>query len=763
MESAPRPPSGRRPISIRAQLGWVTGLVLLLTLTVALSSYVSLRQLQAGVQTTVAEAERIRGLSLDAANQFLLARESEAGFFSSWRSLGFQAASVRYVGSSSAYLLRARALLDELEQTAAASADPALQGLVDQVAALRPLLDDYETAFQGAVRLTGDLGRASGVENQLRDRLAALEATVAPLPNPQFLRLVLEMRIVEQAYLTTAAPEYADQARLLANEFAVLVENSPPEDLTPPGGAPLPAADLIGQAEEYRTLFDTLVSLEQQIEVQSTIFREVTDDIQRTTDRIARASQTGVARAQLRLERIVRQATLTLLVTSVLAVGLGALATVLLARRISDPLDRLSQAAEAMGRGEWARPVAVRGGAELVTLASAFNGMAAQLRQMLTGLEQQVAERTQALQRRAVQLQTAAEVARDATAAGELGDLLDRAVALIRDRFGFYHAGLFLLDDEGEYAVLRAASSEGGRRMLARGHRLKVGEAGIVGWSAGFGQPRIALDVGEDAVFFDNLDLPETRSELALPLKVRERVIGVLDVQSVEPAAFTEEDVAILQVMADQLAVAIENARLFQEMQMTIRDAEAAYGRYTQEAWREVTRAGRLAYRYRGTGVEPVGEPPEEVQRVWLEGQPVSLPATTDAGEAQAALSSLAVPVKLRGQVVGVLNLRFRSESVSPETISLVEQVAERLALALESARLLRETRALAGRERTIRQITEDMRRVVDVEAILQTAISQLGNVIGAPRVYVRLGTEEGLGPGGGNGSGAAAEENRHA
>ena len=172
-------------------------------------------------------------------------------------------------------------------------------------------------------------------------------------------------------------------------------------------------------------------------------------------------------------------------------------------------------------------------------------------------------------QRRAVQLAVASEVARDATAILDVDQLLDETVHLISERFGFYHAGVFLVDNERKYAVLRAASSEGGRRMLARGHRLEVGKVGMVGYVTGTGEPRIALDVGKDAAHFVNPDLPETRSEMTLPLRVRGEVIGALDVQSTEEAAFTDEDVATLQTMADQLANAIENARLFAEIEQT--------------------------------------------------------------------------------------------------------------------------------------------------------------------------------------------------
>ncbi len=191
------------------------------------------------------------------------------------------------------------------------------------------------------------------------------------------------------------------------------------------------------------------------------------------------------------------------------------------------------------------------------------------------------------LQRRATQLTAAAEVAQSAAAILDLGRLLDETVHLISDQFGFYHAGVFLLDEPGEYAVLRAASSEGGQRMLARGHRLAVGQVGIVGYVAGTGQPRIALDVGEDAIFFDNPDLPLTRSEMALPLMTRGRIIGVLDVQSTEPAAFGDEDVAVLRTMANQLATAIENVRLLEEAERRAVQTQALY-----EASQLVSRLG---------------------------------------------------------------------------------------------------------------------------------------------------------------------------
>jgi GAF domain-containing protein len=177
--------------------------------------------------------------------------------------------------------------------------------------------------------------------------------------------------------------------------------------------------------------------------------------------------------------------------------------------------------------------------------------------------------------RRALQLATASEVARDATSILNVEELLNHTVELISARFAFYHAGIFLFDEEGEYAVLKAASSEGGHRMLGRGHKLKIGEEGIVGYVAANGQPSVALDVGESKRHFSNPDLPDTRSEIALPIRYHGQLIGVLDVQSTVSGAFTREDATVLQTMADHLGVAIQNAYLYQAVRERARELGA--------------------------------------------------------------------------------------------------------------------------------------------------------------------------------------------
>ena len=233
------------------------------------------------------------------------------------------------------------------------------------------------------------------------------------------------------------------------------------------------------------------------------------------------------------------------------------------------------------------------------------------LETLRTNLESRVDDRTRDLQRRALQLQVAVEVGQTISAMRDLDQLLGRVTELISERFGFYHAGIFLLDDTGEFAVLRAANSPGGKQMLAKGYSLKVGEVGIVGYVTKRREPRIALDVGMDAIHFKNPFLPDTRSEMALPLSVGERILGALDVQSTMPAAFTEEDVAVLQVLANQVAIAIENVRLLEETQAALELSHRAYGELSREAWLERLQSQPLGFHRDANGLTQIKQPQE--------------------------------------------------------------------------------------------------------------------------------------------------------
>lgn len=453
----------------------------------------------------------------------------------------------------------------------------------------------------------------------------------------------------------------------------------------------------------------------------------------------------GIIAADITANKVLaqeRQVLLWFVAVLGLTIPLVAGAGWLLGNALAGPITSLTQAAVRISSGDFNyRPEIQATSAETWTLGQAFFSMADQVRSLVSGLEQRVGERTTALtaaseeaRRRATQMETVSKVARTIAQLTDIQELLPAITRLISTDFGYYHVGIFLLDAKKEYAILSAANSEGGQRMLARGHKLRVGQTGMVGYVAEHAEPRISLDVGEDAVFFDNPDLPGTRSELSLPLKVGDRLIGVLDVQSDQAAAFSKPDVEVMTTLADQVAIAIENANLFGETQRALTEAQVSYGQYIRQAWERLPSETQTAgYQYSGIKVAPLEKLLDlpEIRAAVKSGKTVT-PTHQEPG--------LAVPLKLRGEVIGVLDIRSKDATRvwSENELALVQAVAERAAIALENARLFEETTRRADRERSVSEITTHIRSTNDPSLMLQIALDELRQVLGAGEIQIR-------------------------
>jgi GAF domain-containing protein len=440
------------------------------------------------------------------------------------------------------------------------------------------------------------------------------------------------------------------------------------------------------------------------------------------------------------------------------------LGSMLLARimnRTLQPVKALTIAAQAIAGGDLRHPLPPvrRQGRvidEVEDLTRSFHSMSQQLRQLVANLEKMVSERTRGLEQRTNQLQTASEIAREVTTLSEVDSLLVQAVNLIRMRFDFYHAGVFLIEESGETAVLRAATGEAGQKMLAAGHRLKVGNVGLVGAACASGEPRAAADVEQDAMHYKNPLLPETRSEIAVPLRAGTKIVGALDVQSREPNAFDEGSVTVLQIIADQLAIAVNNAQLIQELNRTVSELEEAHGRMTREAWQAAVRNRPGGYRYTpGDEAQPAAAGAE----AWLEsgglhalnagGAPDIAREAIRTGKTVVAAGEdggqvVATPIRLRGRPIGAMHLRFDAPAAGGQAASLMEDVSNRIGLLLESARLLEEAQRLAQREQQINVIASQMRSSVNLDTILQNTVRELGKALGARRAFIQLGEPDG-------------------
>jgi len=423
-----------------------------------------------------------------------------------------------------------------------------------------------------------------------------------------------------------------------------------------------------------------------------------------------------------------------LLTTAVISFGIG--------RTLTTPLGQLAQAAQRIAAGDLTVEAPIRSQDEIGLLADVFNNMTAQLRGLIGGLEQRV-------ERRTAQLQASAEVGRAAVSILNPDDLLRASVDLITTRFDYYYAAVFTLDETGRWAVLREATGEAGRVLKERQHRLEVGGQSMVGFVTASRQPRVALDVGQDAVRFANPLLPDTRSEVALPLIVGQRVLGALDVQSRQPAAFDEASVASLQSMADQIAIALFNAMQFSRAeaqtraQKTLLDAALDLAGEADRATL-FDKVGRYAMRLtQADGVNvylPVNENEIELVysddpvgraylgqrlrkgeglsgRVMVSGRPQRVDDyATWTGQAAAYTTAgfhavLAVPMIWRGRAMGVLTLTHSQPDriFSPDDENIVQLLAAQLAAALANADLAEQQRStLAELNITNRRLTSE-------------------------------------------------------
>ena len=312
-----------------------------------------------------------------------------------------------------------------------------------------------------------------------------------------------------------------------------------------------------------------------------------------------------------------------------------------------------------------------------------------------------------------LQLYTAADISRSISGSLTSQKLLQEAVDLILKRFDLYYVGIFIIAESERFAVLQAGTGDAGRAMISEGHKLPIAESSMVGWAIIHRQARIALDVGQEAVRFANPHLPDTHSEMALPLVSKDRAIGALTVQSEKPKAFNQEDIIVLQNIADTLAVAIENARLFEETERNLNEMRIAQRAYVTKAWSGAAQENK-GYEYA---------------------------STTEGLAPDTGISTIDVPLILREQIIGQLHLEGQQDW-TPEERNLVEAVATQAALAMENARLLDESQQMAQRERLAAEITGKVWSSPNTDFILQTAIKELGRALGADEATIELKTD---------------------
>ncbi len=348
-------------------------------------------------------------------------------------------------------------------------------------------------------------------------------------------------------------------------------------------------------------------------------------------------------------------------------------------------------------------------------------------------LEKRVKERTAELERNSSYRESAAEVSRAIASLIDTDELIWQVVNLIKERFNLYYVGLFLVDSSEKWAILRAGTGEAGKAMLENEHRLKIGE-GMIGWCIANAKARIALDVGEDAVRFDNPHLPETHSEGALPLRSRGQVLGALTIQSREKAAFTSEIITILQTMVDQIAIAIDNAQLLAQNEAALKAERKAYGELSREDWLEILQRQKT-FSY-------LSNAPNSVYPIQHKKSSETLRNLQEKRFLEDDGLTAFIPIKIRGYLLGGIRLRKEKNIWTKEQLDLAETLASQISISLESARLFDQSQRRAVRERIIGQAGAKMRETLNIESVLETAAKELHKALGGMETKVWIAPE---------------------
>lgn len=395
------------------------------------------------------------------------------------------------------------------------------------------------------------------------------------------------------------------------------------------------------------------------------------------------------------------------LIVAFLILLYGISLSIFFSRSLSSPINAILDTFTKIEAGDLKERANVSTSDEIGRLAIYFNRMIARLDDLQTSLESQIAQRTE-------QLKATAEVGRAASSILDPDELIEEIVNLITERLGYYYAAIFIISPDGSWAELRSATGEAGAALKVQRHRLAVGGKSMVGSAINLRQARIAHDVGLEAVRFNNPLLPQTRSEIALPLMVGKRVIGVLDAQSTEANAFDAENTETLLGMANQVAVALENARLYQEAQDALREIRSNQQSQLSQDWSDVVdEEGNLEF--------AVG------QENYIEDDETRL---------------LRMPLTLRDQIIGEISISGDDIWTEEDQI-WVESIARQAAFAIENARLLEESQQTALQERLIAEITGKIWSSTTIDGILQVAIAELGRTLSVNEAVIKLDVNE--------------------
>jgi GAF domain-containing protein/HAMP domain-containing protein len=735
-------------IRLRPKLSISVGAALLgLMLISAITIYASV-SLQNQVTETLNRQRKLTDLTAAVNIALLDSQNRVSRFYDTWTVNGFEdVATAGFMGARRTHLDPLQKALEQVHELSSQVEE--LQPGPETFTDLMRIVNAVDAFEQAVLQMsdqmesrghqsTGSLGRLNAYNRELGELVGAVD--LVPL-SASFL----EMRQQEQYFFSRADLTAAQQTARLNNQLQQQVAAA--DSALIPLGDKTRLTYILGRYQD-EFAFATDVHLRLQANRASLV--DQSEAIGALVNALLVKQQAKLSAAVESFEARRTSSVITVIGLALLTLFTSATAAYFVAGKVIQPLRELGQTADLLGAGDLTVRAVVHGQDEIGTTASAFNVMADRLGDLLADLEQQVADRTRDLTRRTGYLEASAEVGRAASSILEADELLRQVVESIRDQFDLYYVGLFLLESEGELAVLRAGTGPAGRAMLARGHRIAVGQ-GMIGWSIANATARVASDAIGDVVRLATTELPNTRSEAAVPLRSRGQILGAFSVQATRPDAFDEAAVSALQNMADQVAVALDNARLYSASREALETARRAYSELGRAHWADmIRRRTESGYRSddRGTATIAPEEPwPQEALRAFSSGAAMTdealigeQPSTGNGGRKH----PLVIPIEAHGQVIGVIDTYKSGDNGgwTTDEIEMIQNITAQLALALDNARLHQETQLRALREKMAAEIAARLRETLDVEAVLRTAVDDFYDALELDELSIVLEPE---------------------
>lgn len=718
-------------LSVRAKLATITVLMLALVLVWTLINGLLLASLSTQTSESVATAIELRSLAQDIQLNVESMQRVQQRLIQDFDQVGFDPRTTplrtEYVRLADQILITdLPALRDRILELADPAERTAIQA---EFQTFEDAINQSQVDFGRQMTLIEQLATPeTGALQVMYQHSTAIETLTLETDNPDLVTQIGLINSLEGSLIQTGSTQDQLALRQEVQEYRVIYELRTPLFSQ--------SQLLIGEITSYLESVDTVYNQLFQLNLADRTARVNLDFARDTASRLTNIATSEADRQTRTVQTLAGNLLRNLLIGLVVQVlGVGVL-MFFFARDITSRLHVLQTTTQRFELGNFRARAYLTGQDELAELGRSFNNMAEQLEDLVGGLEARVAERTR-------DLSITAEIGQAVVEQRDPRELMQEIVDLIRDRFDFYHVQVFLVDEAGDHARLVASTGTAGRTLLARRHSLPVGSQSVIGTVTASATPVIASDTDTSAVHRRNELLPDTRSEMALPMRIGGRVIGALDVQSVAPNAFNPDTVAVFQIMADQLAVALENGRLHGQLAMALEEVKAMERRITAETWKAFQEGqGRdpnapLGYAMIGDVLMPLQEAPPSVLEEAIErGMAVA------AGDGGSDVE-LALPIRVRGEVIGAFS--FSGEhlaNLTGEDVALVEAVIDRVGMALENMRLVQQTVRRAEYEQIVNEITAKIVGSTDVNFILQTTVKELGRALRAPQTSVQLRRE---------------------